>query len=997
MSISEVFAGKGEMARLIRSTDWSKTPLGPVESWPQSLRTAVSICLGSRHPIVLWWGPERWMFYNDGYRPMLGEEKHPQFLGASGHACWAEIWDTIGPMMDQVIETGEATWSEDLFLLMLRSGYLEETYFTFSYSPIRDDAGRPAGIFNACTESTARVLSDRRMKTLREMNVEARTAREAAALCAQILGRNARDIPFSLLYLASADGDHLELAGCAGLELGTPASPLTVATGEGDAAGWPLARTVMEGRPQLVEDLTARFDCLPTGPWDEAAHRAMLLPIQRPGSKDPAGVLVLGISPRRAFDDDYRGFFGLAAGHVATAVSNARAYEQERERAETLAELDRAKTAFFGNVSHEFRTPLTLILGPLEDALSDPAKALRGESLQAVHRNAVRLLRLVNTLLDFSRIEAGRLDSSFEPTDLAVLTAGLAGSFQSLVESAGIALVVDCPALPEPVYVDRSQWEKIVLNLVSNAFKFTFEGEIAVRLRAGAGEVELSVSDTGTGIPEHELPRVFERFHRVEGARGRSFEGTGIGLALVDVLVKAHGGKLRVASAVDRGSTFFVSIPLGANHLSPDQIVRGEGVALRPPRPSPTLLEASQWHDAGGRPRPPLEAADGASAPRRGRGEDRILLADDNADMREYLVRLLGPTWELEVVGDGRAALASALARPPALVLSDVMMPHMDGVALLRAMRDDPRTSSVPVVLLSARAGEEAVLEGLETGADDYLVKPFSARELLSRVRTHLGMARARREAAEGAKLLAETRAMLLRDLERKNQELEAFSYSVSHDLRAPLRSIDGFSQALLEDHASSLDPTGQDYLRRVRAAAQRMGELIDDLLQLSRVERAELRRELVDLSRLATRVAELLRKSEPGRHVEFDVQPGVVAHGDARLFQVILENLLGNAWKFTANAGCPRIEFGSLHRDGQKTFFVRDNGAGFDPSCAFRLFSPFQRLHSEAEFPGTGIGLATVQRIVHRHGGEVWAEGAVDRGATIRWTLPSPDAEASS
>jgi PAS domain S-box-containing protein len=772
LSVAEqIFAGTGEMASLIRTADWSETPLGPVESWPQSLRTAVSICLGSRHPIVLWWGPERWMFYNDGYRPMLGESKHPQFLGRPGRECWAEIWDIIGPMMDQVIETGEATWSENLFLLMVRFGYLEETYYTFSYSPIRDEMGRPSGIFNACTETTGRVLGDRRMKTLREMSVEARTVTEAARLCTEILGRNPRDIPFALVYLLDDEGKHMHLAAQAGLEQGTPASPLAVDMEEPDEVGWPLARTARRGLTEVVDDLARRFDCLPKEPWDEPAHQAMLLPIARPGWHQPAGMLVLGISPRRAFDDDYRGFFDLVASHVATAVSNARAYEEERERAETLAELDRAKTTFFSNVSHEFRTPLTLILGPIEDALGHGA--LDGENLKAVHRSALRLLRLVNSLLDFSRIEAGRLQSSFEPTDLPVLTSGLAGSFQSLVEPTGMKLVVDCPPLPEPVYVDRSHWEKIVLNLVSNAFKFTFEGEIAIRLRGQDGHVELSVSDTGTGIPAHELPKVFDRFHRIEGARGRSFEGTGIGLALVSELVKAHGGTVRVESIVGRGSTFVVSIPFGSDHLPKERIADAKNGALGTSSMHPAVLEAGQWLRSVDSDSLPVEVTDVAPPEPMARDGRRLLVADDNADMREYLLRLLRPHWEVEIVADGQDALTSALARPPDLVLSDVMMPRMDGVALLRALRADARTESVPIVLLSARAGEEAVLEGLETGADDYLVKPFSARELLTRVRTHLGMARVRRAGAEAAKELAEARASLLRASETRLRRLE--------------------------------------------------------------------------------------------------------------------------------------------------------------------------------------------------------------------------------
>jgi light-regulated signal transduction histidine kinase (bacteriophytochrome) len=367
-----------------------------------------------------------------------------------------------------------------------------------------------------------------------------------------------------------------------------------------------------------------------------------------------------------------------------------------------------------------------------------------------------------------------------------------------------------------------------------------------------------------------------------------------------------------------------------------------------------------------------------------------VLVADDNPDMRAYLVRLLSAHWSVEAVEDGRAALESALARAPDLVLSDVMMPRMDGVNLVRALRAEAATKTLPVILLSARAGEEAVVGGLETGADDYLVKPFSARELVSRVGTHLEMARVRRAAIDAANELATTRAALLADLERKNRELETFCYSVSHDLRAPLRSIDGFSQALLEDHGDEVGDKGQDYLRRVRNSAQRMSELIDDLLSLSRVERADLRREPVDLARLGRRIGELLAKDAPDRAVELVIADDLIVDGDPRLLQVLLENLLGNAWKFTAKVASARVELGTTRADGETAFFVKDNGAGFEQEYVGRLFAPFQRLHTEDDFAGTGIGLATVSRIVDRHGGRVWAEGRVNSGATIHFTVPA-------
>src|SRR6185312_8479026 len=274
---------------------------------------------------------------------------------------------------------------------------------------------------------------------------------------------------------------------------------------------------------------------------------------------------VAAVRPRLRLDDLYRSFFELAAAQIATSIANARAYEEERRRAEALAEIDRAKTAFFSNVSHEFRTPLSLMLGPLEEALAAPAETLpeRRDDLALVHRNGLRLLRLVNTLLDFSRIEAGRVQASYTPVDLASLTTELASVFRSATARAGLALEIDCPPLAEPVWVDQDMWEKIVLNLLSNAFKFTLEGGITVRLRQDGRRVRLAVEDTGTGIPAQELPRLFDRFHRVEGARGRTHEGTGIGLALVQELVKLHGGEARAGSVLGQGSTFTVTLPLG--------------------------------------------------------------------------------------------------------------------------------------------------------------------------------------------------------------------------------------------------------------------------------------------------------------------------------------------------------------------------------------------------------------------------------------------------
>jgi signal transduction histidine kinase len=639
-----------------------------------------------------------------------------------------------------------------------------------------------------------------------------------------------------------------------------------------------------------------------------------------------------------------------------------------------LGELDAAKTAFFNNVSHEFRTPLTLMLGPLEDSLADTSAPLAPRQrlrIELAHANALRLLKLVNALLDFSRLEAKRLKPRFAPIDLGTFTAELSGMFQSAVAEAGLRLTIDCPPLSEPVFADRDMWEKIVPNLVSNAFKFTVEGEIAVRMRELTGSVLLEVADTGVGIPEAELPKLFERFYRVPGAVGRTYEGTGIGLSLVRELTELHGGRVSIESTVGKGSTFRIEIPKGSAHL-PGDALSGERAAAPARTAAAHAAEAAQWagtRSAAGAPNAAAVVADGAVGPRAS-----VLVVDDNADLRNYLTELLSPQYDVVAVADGVEALAAIRSRAPEIVVSDVMMPRLDGVGLVRALRADPATVSLPVILVSARAGEEASVQGIESGSDDYLVKPFSARELLARVRTHVELARMRRK--------------WVTELEHANSELEAFSYSVSHDLRAPLRAIDGFTQALIESHAAALNDEARGYLDRVRKAAGRMSGLIEAFLELARVSRAVLTKSDVDLSALAAEVVSDLRLAHPEREVTVDIEPGLVVRADRQLLNVVLVNLIGNAWKFTCRTATARIEV-ARHPDQLHAFVVRDNGAGFDMSHAARLFAPFQRFHHATDFAGTGVGLATVKRVVARHGGRIWAEAVPGRGAAFSFTLP--------
>ena len=756
---NRTFPGGGEMGALMRAYDWSTTPLGPVEQWPQSLKTAARIILTSRYAMFVWWGRELVNLYNDPYRAFLGI-KHPAALGKSARDVWSEIWDQIGPRTDAVLLRGESTFDEALLLLMERHGYLEETYFTFAYSPLPDDAGNVGGLFCAVTEETEQVIGERRLTLLREIGAEmaeCRTPQQVCEAAARCLSDARRDLPFSLIYLLDPDGKTLRRAAQAGIAVDHPAAPDSFTLGERAGSPWPFDEVMQREDAVLLNDLADRIADIPLGEWSHPADCAILLPIAQQGQARPAGVFVAGINPHRKFAEKFRGFVKLLVNQIAAAIANAVAYEAERRRAEALAELDHAKTKFFSNVSHEFRTPLTLLLGPLEEVLTKAEEHLNAEDqqqLEAVHRNALRLLKLVNTLLDFSRIEAGQVQASFEPTDLCKLTEELASAFQSAMVNAGLRFTVHCQPLDRPIYVDREMWEKVVLNLLSNAFKFTFEGEVALCLRDAGDTVELIVRDTGVGIPQAEQGRIFERFHRVESTRARTYEGTGIGLSLVHELTKLHGGSVRVKSGPGHGSTFTVAIPKGKAHL-PSERVQPTAGGPKAHMFDSYVQEAESWlsHEGGtsaeaaGTIAVPLTVEDTSALT--GSQRELIVLADDNADMRDYVRRLLGSQYRVLAVSDGIYALEAARRLHPTLVLADVMMPRLDGFGMLHAIRNDPELRGIPIILLSARAGEESEVEGLEAGADDYLVKPFTARELLARVATHVRMAKLRRESEE--------------------------------------------------------------------------------------------------------------------------------------------------------------------------------------------------------------------------------------------------------
>lgn len=737
---SEQFlSGGGDMGKLIRSIDWSQTPVGDVPTWPQSLRTAISIMLDTHFPMYIAWGNEFIQFYNDGYRPILGSTKHPQAMGISTRQTFAEIWDIIGPMFEGVME-GRAVGFTDFMLPLDRNGFTEECYFIFSYSPIRQENGEPGGVLVTVTETTQRVLGERRLNTLRDLADRAYEAKNVTQACRntmQTLSENPYDIPFSLFYLYDQDRQQYILTDTSGVEE-VPIVDTTIILNK--IRGMKEQAT---NAPFSMQEVAQDQTFITQAVWPETPQQCYLLPITRPDQPNPYGALLLGISPRLNFDEKYKSFFKLIADHTATAIANVYAYEVERKRAEALLEINQAKTTFFSNISHEFRTPLTLMLGPLEELLVTPTSEIAPhirEQITSTYRNTKRLLRLVNTLLDFSRIESGRVQARYQPVALALFTADIASSFRSIIESAGIRFSVHCDTCNDYVYVDREMWEKVVLNLLSNAFKYTTEGEITVSLVREQEKAVLTVQDTGAGISAHDKLRVFERFYQVPNATGRSYEGSGIGLSLVNELVKLHQGTITVESEEGQGSTFTVSVPLGSNHLPQHQVA---------PDPYPplshihTVRQDILMEDVLLSNHEEEVASAGEETPATS-AKARILLVDDNADMRAYIRRLLEKEYHVETASDGKVALEKIGTRKPDLIISDIMMPIMNGVQLLTALKENPDTHRIPIILLSARAGEEAKIAGYDIGADDYLIKPFSAKELMARVRAHLKISRTR-------------------------------------------------------------------------------------------------------------------------------------------------------------------------------------------------------------------------------------------------------------
>lgn len=988
----EFWAGGGEMGRRIREFDWQATELGSPGNWPQSLKTCIRIMLSSKQPIWIGWGPSILKFYNDAYIDIV-RGKHPHALGEPASVVWKDIWKDIEPMLSRAMERDEGTYVESRLLIMVRSGFPEETYYTFSYTPVLGDNGRPAGMICYNTADTERILSERALKTMQQLDSlgEKKREDEVFAQVGRALSANPLDFPFAMLYRISDDGAHAHLVATSGTDRADPLLDEQIHLAEPDDHYEQLASAVRQN--QVTEAINrGHWKNLAKGAWDVPPKYVVYLPIQSANRKFPLALLAIGLNPYRKFDEAYRNFLQQIADRIALGLGNVMAYEEEQRRLRVLEELDKAKTLFFTNISHEFRTPLMLMLGPLEELMNRRTPEWSEAEIAKVevtHRNALRLLKLVNTLLDFSRMEVGRGHARFVRTDLASYTQNLASNFRSVIEKAELEFEVKVGGNACYAYVDQQMWEKVVFNLLSNAFKYTLKGKITLELEVLDGQVRLLVKDTGVGIPAHELPHMFERFHRVQNSAGRTYEGTGIGLSLIKELVGLHGGTIGVESTEGAGSCFTVTMPEGKMHLDASQVYEAnpeveDAISDFYVSEAESLLAAAQT----------TPAADNC---RDDRQRDCVLIADDNADMREHIRSLLGSKYRTLTASNGIEALDLIRQHRPALVLSDIMMPQMDGIGLLRALKSDPSVCHTPVILITARAGEESRIEGIEIGADDYIVKPFSSRELIVRAQAQIRMSNERNKITDELERKVEQRTQ---ELVHANRELESFNYVASHDLQEPLRKIQTFIHLIERNNFDS--ELSKGYFQKIYTSAQRMGELIQSVLSYSRLSKNGEAMQQVNLNKVMEDIGVDFELAIQEKQAMLVVGELPVVGANPLQMNQLFSNLISNSLKFstaapeiriTATLGTgseiPQAPSEMAHRSYHH-ICVRDNGIGFEPEFSEKIFALFQRLHRRNEYAGTGIGLSIVKKIVEQHEGFISAESHPGEGAAFHVWLPA-------
>ncbi|KAL7425265.1 hypothetical protein Q5752_000953 [Cryptotrichosporon argae] len=771
---------------LLDQTDWSKTSLGPRESWSPQLECMINLVIDSNTQDSLWLGTDFVQIYNQGYSKILN---HPTGFGRPAIEQWASLWEGIGPIIDRGMRGESCYFTDDLLLYAIGpTGNFCERYHTWSFVPIRGDGGRVLGLYNPTTETTDAVLARRRQETMRDLSEEiqvARSSKQYFAGIADVFERNPKDIPFALCYSiakgADGEGSTLTLEQSVGVpadhpagpakiivaprdilhvdDIGSPA-PSAMSAGSGrflhssERAAWPIAYALQTRQCVVVDDCAAIVKGCPVRQWDALPEAAIIIPICSDGAHEPAqAVLILGLNLYCPLDADYEEWIHVMRAHLTSSLASVRSFEVEQQRLLDKERMERAKTAWFQGAAHDLRSPLTLVVGPLEDVLATKLTSAQRSALGLAQRNASRVLRLVNALLDFSRLEAGRLEGRFVATDLGRFVGELAELFRPAIERRHITFNVDIQPREGVVFIDPTLLETVVTNLLSNALKYTEEGEISVRLSYDANHADIAVVDTGFGIPSGELGAVTDRFHRATTALSRGTEGTGIGLALAKEIVRLHDGELLIESRIadehdedgEHGSTFTARIPLVERDVVFDSIKResfgtyGKAVAD----------DAMGWSDdtASESDRAPSEPTTaGTLETFLFEPGDTLLIVDDDHDMRKYIRHIFSPYVAVLEAGGAEEALEIARQHPTDLILSDVMMRGQTGVEFCMAIRQEPATRLVPVVLHSAAIDDETRMAALTSGADDFLAKPFRPRELLARVHLHMQLGKRRQD-----------------------------------------------------------------------------------------------------------------------------------------------------------------------------------------------------------------------------------------------------------
>ncbi|HEX8061005.1 MAG TPA: ATP-binding protein [Cyclobacteriaceae bacterium] len=682
-----------------------------------------------------------------------------------------------------------------------------------------------------------------------------------------------------------------------------------------------------------------------------------------------------------------------------------------------LKQSDKTKTLFLNNLGHEFQNPMNVILESLDKVIrklgSDLPDNVYKELLHA-QKNSVRVEKLVKSLHDFTHLEHRKTDARFVPTDLCKLTTEVAANFRSVIEKAGLMFSIQCDRMHEPVYVDHVIFETVLYNLLSNAFKFTFEGGITIRVINSRKHVKIAVADTGNGITTVNQKKIFQRFSKVDSENARSLDGMGIGLPLVKDLVEFHGGSISVNSELKKGSEFIVSLPKGMAHLPADKILMSGNSNHRGSFRG-TLHQLESWanndnHDV----RNGTATDDHRVVP-------TVLIAESDSEMRDYIARSLNTRYRvLEAVNGQHVLDIIGTGVLPDLIVADVAMPKMNGFEFLTSIRNSVALSSLPFILLTSRTVADDEIKGLYFGADDYLVKPFTARELVARIETRIEIAASRKKPVQS--LAKENNALEERihhymdqvetynkELNEKNAKLSAanedltdLTFAASHDLQEPLRKIKLFIGCLLKEEKNNFAGNSAHYFKRIVSFVETMNDLVNDITLYANFNATVGPTSKIDLQIMLSSLTDFLMPimRDKGASIKFEVADGLTGHYD-QVKQAIY-NLISNALKFgrkdvpleiiITGKLVPATVVGSERADQTKSYYqvsVHDNGIGIDHAYYKQIFELFRKLHEKSAYPGTGVGLTIVRKIMENHNGFVSVDSKPHEGSTFSCFFP--------